>query len=78
MTRSAIIAGAGALPAALVAALPGRPFVAALEGFAPIGLTPDVSFRVERLMPFLRMLEDAGVTRVCFAGAWRSLRKQGL
>lgn len=69
MTRSAIIAGAGALPAALVAALPERPFVAALEGFAPVGLTPDVSFRVERLMPFLRLLEDAGVTRVCFAGA---------
>lgn len=69
MTRSAIIAGAGALPAALVAALPERPFVAALEGFAPVGLTADVSFRVERLMPFLRMLEDAGVTRVCFAGA---------
>jgi DUF1009 family protein len=69
MTRNAIIAGRGALPAALVAALPERPFVAALEGFLPVGLTPDVSFRVERLMPFLRMLEDEGVTRVCFAGA---------
>jgi DUF1009 family protein len=69
MTRNAIIAGRAALPAALVAALPERPFVAALEGFLPVGLTPDVSFRVERLMPFLRMLEDEGVTRVCFAGA---------
>lgn len=69
MTRTAIIAGAGALPAALAAALPERPFVAALEGFAPAGLTPDLTFRVERLVPFLRALEDAGVTRLCLAGA---------
>ncbi len=65
----AIIAGAGALPAALVAALPARPYVAALDGFAPAGVVPDTTFRVERLMPFLRQLEDAGITRVCFAGA---------
>lgn len=69
MTRTAIIAGAGALPAALVAALAERPFLAALDGFVPTGLTPDLTFRVERLMPFLAALEDAGVTRVCFAGA---------
>ncbi len=69
MTRTAIIAGAGALPAALVAALPARPLVAALDGFAPAGLEPDLTFRVERLMPFLRVLEDRGVTQVCFAGA---------
>lgn len=69
MTRTAIIAGAGALPAALVAALPARPLVAALDGFAPAGLEPDLTFRVERLMPFLRALEDRGVTQVCFAGA---------
>ncbi|MEY4982653.1 MAG: hypothetical protein RIR62_919 [Pseudomonadota bacterium] len=69
MTGLAIIAGAGALPAALVASLPARPVVAALDGFAPAGLTPDLTFRVERLMPFLRALEDRGVTRVCFAGA---------
>ncbi|MBC2835310.1 LpxI family protein [Paragemmobacter straminiformis] len=65
----ALIAGAGGLPAALVAALPQRPFVAVLDGFAPEGVAPDVTFRVERLMPFLRQLEDAGVTAVCFAGA---------
>lgn len=69
MTRTAIIAGKGALPAALVAALPDRPVVAALDGFAPAGLDPDLTFRVERLMPFLAALEDAGVSRVVFAGA---------
>ena len=69
MTRTAIIAGRGGLPAALVAAMADRPFVAALEGFSPAGVEPDLTFRVERLVPFLRALEDAGVTRVCFAGA---------
>ncbi len=69
MTRTAIIAGAGGLPAAVMAAMAERPFVAALEGFAPAGVEPDLRFRVERLVPFLRALEDAGVTRVCFAGA---------
>ncbi|ESW62218.1 MAG: phosphatidate cytidylyltransferase [Rhodobacter sp. CACIA14H1] len=69
MTRTAIIAGAGGLPAALAAAMGERPFVAALEGFAPAGLAVDLSFRVERLVPFLRALGDAGVERVCFAGA---------
>ena len=69
MTRTAIIAGAGGLPAAVMSAMAERPFVAALEGFAPAGVEPDLWFRVERLVPFLRALEDAGVTRVCFAGA---------
>jgi UDP-2,3-diacylglucosamine hydrolase len=66
---AAIIAGAGGLPAALVAAMPQRPFVACLEGFAPDGLTPDLSFRLERLVPFLRSLQDNGVQTVTFAGA---------
>ena len=69
MTKLAIIAGAGGLPVALVAACPDRPLICALEGFAPAGLTPDQSFRVERLALFLRWLEDQGVTEVCFAGA---------
>lgn len=69
MTRTAIIAGAGALPAALVAAMPVRPLVCALDSFQPAGLTPDHVFRVERLVPFLRMLGDEGVARVVFAGA---------
>lgn len=65
----ALIAGRGGLPAALVAALPQRPVVAALDGFVPEGLTPDMTFRIERLVPFLRALEEAGVTEVAFAGA---------
>lgn len=69
MTKTAIIAGAGALPATLVAVMPARPLVAALDGFAPAGLTPDITFRVERLVPFLNHLLDQGVTQVCFAGA---------
>ena len=69
MTRLALISGAGGLPAALVAHLPERPLICALDGFAPVGLTPDQTFRVERLALFLRWLEDQGVTEVCFAGA---------
>ena len=69
MTRTAIIAGRGGLPAALVGAMAERPFVAALEGFSPAGVEIDLTFRVERLVPFLRALEDAGISRVCFAGA---------
>lgn len=68
MSRIAIIAGKGGLPAALAAAL-DAPVIAALDGFSPEGLTPDVTFRVERLLPFLRHLEDLEVTRVVFAGA---------
>jgi UDP-2,3-diacylglucosamine hydrolase len=69
MTRTAIIAGAGALPAAVVAQMTDKPLIAALDGSAPTGLTPDITFRVERLIPFLNHLLDQGVTKVCFAGA---------
>lgn len=69
MSRLAIIAGAGGLPAALVAALPDRPLVCALDGFAPAGLAVDRVFRVEQLAIFLRWLEDQGVSDVTFAGA---------
>lgn len=69
MSKLAIIAGRGGLPAALVAALSEAPMICALDGFAPDGLLVDQLFRVERLAVFLRALEDAGVTRVCFAGA---------
>ncbi len=67
--RTAIIAGSGALPAALAAALTEVPLVAALDGFAPEGLTADLRFRVERLVPFLRALSRDGIGQVIFAGA---------
>jgi DUF1009 family protein len=70
----ALIAGAGALPAALASALPQRPFVAAMEGFAPEGLAVDLPFRIERLFPFFAALHRAGVTQVAFAGAVRRPR----
>lgn len=68
MTGTAIIAGGGGLPAILKAACPDA-LVCALEGFVPAGVTPDMQFRVERLVPFWRALQDQGVERVCFAGA---------
>ena len=69
MSRTAIIAGTGALTATLCARVETRPLIAALDGFAPAGIVPDVTFRVERLVPFLNYLLDQDVTRVCFAGA---------
>lgn len=67
--KTALIAGRGGLPAALVAAMDNPPLVTAPDGFAPDGLAVDIAFRLERLVPFLQALEDAGVTRVVFAGA---------
>jgi DUF1009 family protein len=67
--KTAIIAGQGRLPAALAAGMSEPPLVAALDGFAPEGLTVDLRFRVERLVPFLRALERDGVRQVIFAGA---------
>ncbi|OYW54428.1 MAG: phosphatidate cytidylyltransferase, partial [Rhodobacterales bacterium 12-65-15] len=49
--------------------MPARPVVAALDGFAPEEVAADLTFRVERLVPFLRQLEGMGVTKVAFAGA---------
>jgi DUF1009 family protein len=67
--KTALIAGRGALPAALAGAMATPPLVAALNGFVPDGLAVDINFRVERLAPFLRHLGDHGVERVVFAGA---------
>jgi len=69
MTRLAIIAGRGALPGVLAAALPVPPLVCALDGFLPDDLGVDRVFRLERLFPFLRQLADEGIARVVFAGA---------
>lgn len=67
----ALIAGQGALPGEIVAALPERPHVAALAGFAPDSVSADEEFRLEHLGTFLSGLSDRGVTEVCFAGAVR-------
>lgn len=72
MTKIAIIAGSGALPAAVAAALSDAGhdvMVCAMDGFAPVGIAADLTFRIERLVPFLTALEDAGVRQVTFAGA---------
>ena len=69
MTRTALIAGRGALPAALIGALETQPLVCALDGFAPDGVFVDQTFRIERLAIFLGWLTDQGVSRVVFAGA---------
>jgi len=72
MSRVAIIAGAGRLPAELAAALAAAqgvaPMICAPEGVLPEGLTVDLAFRVERLAPFMRHLVDVGVDVVSFAG----------
>lgn len=69
MTRTALIAGRGALPTALIAAMDQAPLICALDGFPPDGLAVDQMFRIERLAIFLDWLVDQGVTRVVFAGA---------
>ena len=71
MSRTAIIAGQGALAPAIAARLQD-PVVAALEGFAPA--IPHESFRLERLVPFFDWLAEPGVDRVTFAGAVRRPR----
>jgi DUF1009 family protein len=67
--KTAIIAGQGRLPTALASAMSAPPLVAALDGFSPEDLTVDLTFRVERLVPFLRALERDGIGQVIFAGA---------
>lgn len=70
----ALIAGSGALPAVLAAAVEAkgaRPLVAALDGHPPEGLVPDRTFRLETLGTLLADLKDQGVTEVCFAGSIR-------
>ena len=66
MGQIAVIAGSGALPVAVAAALGGAA-VFAPEGMAVQG-APE-RFRFERLVPFLHMLQDRGVTGVVLAGA---------
>lgn len=70
--RVALIAGQGVLPPLLAARL-DDPLIAALDGFPPDGLDA-MAFRLERLVPFMDHLLDAGVDAVCFAGALRRPR----
>ena len=65
----ALIAGRGQLPGHVVATHGAPVIVAALEGFAPDHLTPDITFRVERLGSFIADLKARGVTEICMAGA---------
>ena len=75
MSRLALVAGSGRLPALIAGALGDDDFVLAeMEGF-PSGLDrPAERFRVERLVPFMDRLHDLGVTRIVFAGALRRPR----
>lgn len=67
--RIALIAGRGALPDHVAAALGGHVVVAALDGQPPDRLIPDLTFRLETLGTFLAHLQARGVTGLCMAGA---------
>ena len=78
MSKTALIAGQGFLPGLLVGALADQGaeyLVAEMEGFpADLPGVTVLRFRIERLVPFLDHLADAGVGRVVFAGAVRRPR----
>lgn len=65
---TALIAGAGGLPAALAARL-DAPLICAPAGVQPEGLAVDLTFHFERLSPFLRTLGDRGIEVVALVGA---------
>lgn len=67
--RLALIAGRGHLPATVARAQPQRPYIAALKGFEPQGLKPDVLFRLETLGSLFKTLKRNGITDVCLCGA---------
>ncbi|MGR3803941.1 LpxI family protein [Marinibacterium profundimaris] len=64
----AIIAGEGALPAALVDRLARRPLILSLQDHRPDGVEVDRVFRLEKLGSVLKQLKRDGVTEICFAG----------
>lgn len=68
MSKLALIAGAGALPALIASRQPEPPLVACLDGFSPEGLPPHITFRIEHLGSTLAALKDAGVSRLCLVG----------
>ena len=65
----ALVSGRGALPAAVAGAQSVAPLICVLKGFAPDGLVPDITFRLEHLGTLLGQLNARGVTDVCFCGA---------
>lgn len=67
----ALIAGAGALPAAVAAAQPCPPLICAVRGHAPDGLDTEITFRLETLGSLFATLRARGVTRVCLCGSVR-------
>lgn len=67
----ALISGSGELPTRVASQLKAWPLVCALDGFPPDELIPEVTFRLETLGSFLRVLAERGVHQVCFAGAIR-------
>ena len=68
---TALITGTGALPAAVAAAMAETPVICSLQGFAPDGLSPDITFRLEHLGSLLETLRNRGVVQVCLCGAVR-------
>ncbi|MFA3915463.1 LpxI family protein [Ruegeria hyattellae] len=65
----ALIAGTGGLPDEIVARLPERPYICAMEPFLPDHLNVDRPFVVEQLGTLIAELKDRGVTAICMAGA---------
>lgn len=67
--RLALIAGRGALPGAVVvAARQERPLICALQSDPPDSVTPDRTFRLERLGGLLHWLRQQQVRDVCLCG----------
>ncbi|MGB3244018.1 MAG: UDP-2,3-diacylglucosamine diphosphatase LpxI [Sulfitobacter sp.] len=64
----ALIAGRGRLASLVAEAQETAPLICAYEGFAPDGLTSDLTFRLETLGSLLVDLGARGITEVCFAG----------
>lgn len=65
----ALLAGRGALPAEILARLPERPLICAMEGSEPTHVEAEVTFRLEKLGSFLERLAKSEVTEICLAGA---------
>ncbi|MFK7875064.1 MAG: LpxI family protein [Paracoccaceae bacterium] len=64
----ALICGTGALPRAVAAAQDAMPMICVLDGFPPLELRADLTFRLETLGSLLRTLKVRGVTELCLCG----------